>query len=109
MNTTSYEKFQADLPVTRAQYERSFAILGGMGMGCTPSFLCTCYPRASRDLTANFVRDVGKFSIDQVLALFVTFGQDVIFVTFVRGPVVVFSQALADLSLDGLLTLITMT
>ena len=63
VNTMSLDKFQADLLVTRAQYERSDAILGGMGVGWTPSFLSTCYPRASRNLIASFVKDTRKLSI----------------------------------------------
>ena len=47
VNTISLDKIQADILATRAQYEQSDAILGGMGLGWTPSFLTTCYPRAS--------------------------------------------------------------
>ena len=90
---------------TKAQYERSDAILGGMGVGWTPSFLSTCYPKASRNLTASFVKDIRKLSIGLVLALYVTFGHE----NFVKGPANLFTQALADLRLDGLLTLIAMT
>ena len=102
VNTMSLDKFQADVLATRAQYERSDAILGGMGVGWTPSFLSTCYPRASRNLIASFVRDIRKLSIGLVLALYVTFGHE----NFVKGPANLFTQALADLRLDGLLTLI---
>ena len=105
VNTMSLDKFQADVLATRAQYERSDAILGRMGVGWTPSFLSTCYPRASRNLIASFVRDIRKLSIGLVLALYVTFGHE----NFVKGPANLFTQALADLRLDGLLTLIAMT
>ena len=105
VNTMSLDKFQADVLATRAQYERSHAILGGMGVGWTPSFLSTCYPRASRNLIASFVKDIRKLSIGLVLALYVTFGHE----NFVKGPANLFTQALADLRLDGLLTLIAMT
>ena len=105
VNTMSLDKFQADVLATRAQYERSDAILGGMGVGWTPSFLSTCYPRASRNLIASFVRDIRKLSIGLVLALYVTFGHE----NFVKGPANLFTQAMADLRLDGLLTLIAMT
>ena len=105
VNTMSLDKFQADVLATRAQYERSDAILGGMGVGWTPSFLSTCYPRASRNLIASFVKDIRKLSIGLVLALYVTFGHE----NFVKGPANLFTQALADLRLDGLLTLIAMT
>ena len=105
VNTMSLDKFQADILATRAQYERSDAILGGMGVGWTPSFLSTCYPRASRNLIASFVRDIRKLSIGLVLALYVTFGHE----NFVKRPANLFTQALADLRLDGILTLIAMT
>ena len=105
MNTMSLDKFQADILATRAQYERSDAILGGMGVGWTPSFLSTCYPRASRNLIASFVKDIRKLSVGLILALYVTFGHE----NFVEGPANLFTQALADLKLDKLLTLIAMT
>ena len=104
-NTMSLDKFQADVLATRAQSERSDAILGGMGVGWTPSFLSTCYPRASRNLIASFVKDIRKLSIGLILTLYVTFGHE----KFVKGPANLFTQALADLRLDGLLTLIAMT
>ena len=43
VNTMSLYRFQADILATRAQYERCDAILGGMGVGWTPSFLSTCF------------------------------------------------------------------
>ena len=101
VNTMSLVEFQA----TRAQYERSDAILGGMGVGWSPSFLSTCYPRASRNLIARFVKDIRKLLIGLILAMYVTFGHE----NFVKGPANFFSQALADLRLDGLLALIAMT
>ena len=58
VNTMSLDKMQADILASRAQNERSDAILGGMGVGWTPSFLSTCYPRASRNLIASFVKDI---------------------------------------------------
>ena len=66
VNTLSLDRFQADILATKAQYERSDAILGGMGVGWTPSFLSTCYPRASRNLIASFVEDIRKLSIGLV-------------------------------------------
>ena len=69
VNTMSLDRFQADFSATRAQNEKVEAILGGMGVGWTPSFLSTCYPRASRNLIASFVRYIRKLSIDLVLAL----------------------------------------
>ena len=105
VNTMSLDKFQADILATRAQYEQSDVVLGGMGVGWTPSFLSTCYPRASTNLIASFVKDTRKLSIGLILALYVTFGHE----NFVKGPANLFTQALADLRLDGLLTLIAMT
>ena len=105
VNTMSLDKFQADVLATKAQYERSDAIMGGMGVGWTPSFLSTCYPKASRNLIASFVKDIRKLSIGLVLALYVTFGHE----NFVKGPANLFTQALGDLRLDGLLTLTAMT
>ena len=105
VNTMSLDRFQADILATKAQYERSDAILGGMGVGWTPFFLSTCYPRASRNLIASFVKDIRKLSIGLVLALYKTFSHE----NFVKGPAKLFTHALADLRLNGLLTLIAMT
>ena len=105
VNTMSLDRFQADILATKAQYERSDAILGRMGVGWTPSFLSTGYPRGSRSLIASFVKDIRKLSIGLVLALYVTFGHE----KFVKGPANLFTQALAYLRLDGLLTLTAMT
>ena len=100
VNTMSLDRFQADILATRAQYVRSDAILGRMGVGWTPSFLSTFYPRASRNLIASLVKNIRKLSIGLVLALYVTFGHE----HFVKGPANLFTQTLADLRLDGLLT-----
>ena len=54
---------------------------------------------------ASFVRDIRKMSIGLVLSLYVTFGHE----NSVKGPASLFTQALAELRLDGLLTLIRMT
>ena len=105
VNTMSMDKLQADILATRAQYEQSDAILGGTGVGWTPSSLSTCYSRSYRNLIASFVKDIRKRSIGLVLELYVTFGHE----NFVKGPANLFTQALADLRLDGLLTLIAMT
>ena len=105
VNTMSLDTFQADILATRAQYEQSDPVLGGMGVGLTPSFLSTCYPRASRNLIASLLKDIRKLSIGLILALYVTFGHE----NFVKEPANLFPQALADLRLDGLLTLIAMT
>ena len=105
VNTMSLDNFQADSLATRALHKRSYAILGGMGVRWTPSFLSTCYPKASRNLIASFVKDIRKLSIGLVLALYVMFSHE----NFVVGPANLFTQALADLRLDGLLTLIAVT
>ena len=76
VNTMSLDKLLVDILATRAQYEQSDAILGGMGVGWTPSFLSKCYPRASRKLIASFVKDIRKLSIGLILALYVTFGNE---------------------------------
>ena len=89
VNTMSLDKFQADILATRAQLERSDTNLGGMGVGFTPSFLSTCYPRATRHLIASYVKDIRKLSIGLVLALYVTFGHE----NFVKGPANLFTQA----------------
>ena len=60
VNTITFDRFQVDVLATKAQYERSDAILRGMGVGWTPSFLSRCYPRASRNLNASFVKDIKK-------------------------------------------------
>ena len=105
VNTVSLENFQTDILATRAQYARSDAIMVVMGVGWTPSFLSLYYPRASRNLIASFVKDIRKLSIGLILALYVTFGHE----NFVKGPANLFTQALADLRLDGLFTLIAKT
>ena len=105
VNTMSLDKFQADVLATNSPYEQSDAILGGMGVGWTPSFLSKCYPRESRNLIASFVKDIRKLSIGLILALYVTFDHE----NFVKGPANLFTQALADLRLDGLLILVAMT
>ena len=74
INTMCLDGFQADVLATRAKYEKSDAILAGMGVGWSPAFLSSSYPTASRHLIANFVSDIRKLSIGLVLALYVTFG-----------------------------------
>ena len=74
-------------------------------MGRTPSSLSTCYPRTSRNLIASFVTDIRKLPIGLVLALCVIIDHG----NFLKVPANLITQALAELRLDGLLTLITMT
>ena len=76
INTMSLVRFQADLLATRAEYERRYAILAGMGVECSPAFISSCYHRESRNLIANFVRDIRQLSISLGLPLYVTFGQE---------------------------------
>ena len=101
----SLDRFQAVVLATKAKYEKSDAILAGTRVGWSPAFISSCHPRASRNLVAEFVRDIRKLSIGLVLALNLAFGHE----SFVKGPVVRFSQKLAHLRLDGLLTLIVIT
>ena len=61
INTVSLDRFQEDVLATKAEYERSDAILAGMGVGWSPAFISTCYPRASRNLIANFVSEIRNF------------------------------------------------
>ena len=103
INTMPLDRFQVDVLATSAKYERSDSILAGMGVVWSPAFIDSCYTGASRNLIANFVvRDIRKLSFGLVLALYVTFGHE----SFAKGPLVLFAQELADLRLDGLLTLI---
>ena len=95
VNTMSLDRLQPDFLATKAQYERSDAILGGLGVGWTPFFLSTCYPRASRNLIASFVKYIRKLSIGLILALYVTFGLE----NFVKGPANLSTQSFADLRL----------
>ena len=73
INTMSLDRFQEDVLATKAEYERSDAILAGMGVGWSPEFISCFYHRASRNLIAIFVRDIRKLSISLVLALYMAF------------------------------------
>ena len=77
----------------------------GWAWGGHPCLSAVATSIASRNLIANFVSDIRKLSLDLVLALYVAFEHE----SFVKRPVVLFTQELADLRLDGLLTLIVMT
>ena len=89
----SMYQLQPDALATRAEYEMSH------------TSLISCYPMTPRQLLANFVRDIIKLTIGFGLALYVTFGHE----SFVKGPVVLFTQELTELRLNGLLTLLVMT
>ena len=69
IDTMSLNRFQADVLATRADYQRSHAILTRIGAGWSPAVISSCYPRASRNLIAKFLRDIRKLSIGLVLAL----------------------------------------
>ena len=64
-------------------FERTDSMLEGLGAGWTASFVAKVYPQLSR-------------------YLFVKFGAE----NFVKGPVVLLTERVQNLRLDGLLTLI---
>ena len=75
-------------------------MLVGLGAGWTASFLMKKYPTFSRYLVKEFLQAVVEVSIVELLALFVN---------FVKGPVVLLTEAIQNLRLDRLLTLIAIT
>ena len=86
-------------------FERTDSMLEGLGTGWTASFLAKVYPKLSRYLIKEFLQSVVEVSIVEILALFVTFGAE----NFVNGPVVLLTEGIQNLRLDGLLTLIAVT
>ena len=86
-------------------FERTDSMLEGLGAGWTASFLAKVYPLLSRYLIKEFLQAVVEVSIVELLALFVTFGAE----NFVRGPVILVTEGVQNLRLDGLLTLIAIT
>ena len=86
-------------------FERTDSMLEGLGAGWTASFLAKVYPKLSRYLLKEFLQAVVEVSIVEILALFVTFGAE----NFVKGPVVLLTEGIQNLRLDGLLTLIAIT
>ena len=86
-------------------FERTDRMLEGLGAGWTASFLAKVYPKLSRYLIKEFLQAVVEVSIVELLALFVTFGAE----NFVKGPVVLLTEGVQNLRLDGLLTLIAIT
>ena len=86
-------------------FERTDSMLEGLGAGWTPSFLAKVYPKLSRYLIKEFLQAVVEVSIVELLALFMTFGAE----NFVKGPVVLLTEGVQNLWLDGLLTLIAIT
>ena len=60
------------------------------------------YPSLSRYLMKEFLQAVVEVSIVELLALLVTIGAE----NFVRGPVILLTEGVQILRLDGILTLI---
>ena len=83
-------------------FEHTDSMLEGLGDGWTASFLAKVYPKLSRYLIKEFLEAVVEVSIVEFLALFVTFGAE----GFVKGPVMLLTEGIQNLPLDGLLTLI---
>ena len=73
-------------------FDRTDSMLEGLGFGWTASFLSKIYPTLSRYLIEEFL------SIVELLALLVTFGAE----NFVKGPVVLLTEGVQNLRLDGL-------
>ena len=63
------------------------------------------YPSLSRYLIKEFLQVVVEVSIVELLALFVTFGAE----NFGEGPVILLTEGVQNLRLDGFLTLIAIT
>ena len=86
-------------------FERTDSMLEGLGAGWTASFLAKVNPKVSHYLIKEFLQAVVKVSIVELIALFVTFGAE----NFVKGPVILLTDGIQNLRLDGLLTLIAIT
>ena len=86
-------------------FDRTDSMLEGLGAGWTASFLAKVYPKLSRYSIKEFLQAVVEVSIVELLALFVTFGAE----SFVKGPVILLTEGVQNLRLDGLLTLIAIT
>ena len=86
-------------------FERTDSMLEGLGAGWTASFSAEVYPKLSRYLIKEFLQAVVEVSIVELLALFVTFGAE----SFMKGPVILLTEGIQNLRLDGLLTLISIT
>ena len=83
-------------------FDRTDSKLEGLGAGLTAFFLAKVYPKLSRYLIKEFLQAVVEVSIVEILALFVTFGAE----NFVKVPIVLLTEGIQNLRLDGLLTLI---
>ena len=86
-------------------FERTDSMLEGLGAGWTASFLAGVYPKLSRYLIKEILQAVVEVSIVELLALFVTFEAE----SFVKGPVILLTEGIQNLRLDGILTLIAIT
>ena len=86
-------------------FERTDSMLEGLGAGWTASFLAKVYPKVSHYLIKEFLQAVVEVSIVELIALFVTFGEE----SFVKGPAILLTDGIQNLRLDGLLTLIAIT
>ena len=86
-------------------FERTDSMLEGLGAGWTASFLAKVYPKVSHYLIKEFLQALVEISIVELIALFVTFGAQ----SFVKGPVLLLTEGIQNLRLDGLLTLIAIT
>ena len=86
-------------------FERTDSMMEGQGARWTASFLAKVYPKLSQNLIKEFLQAVVKVSIVELLALFVTFGAE----NFVKRLVVLLTEGVQNLRLDGLLTLIAIT
>ena len=83
-------------------FDRTDSMLEGLGAGWIAFLSAKIYPSFSRYLIKEFLHAVEEVSIVELLALFVTFGAE----NFVRGPVILLTERVQNLRLDGLLTLI---
>ena len=86
-------------------FEWTDNMLEGLGAGWTASFLAKVYPKVSHYLIKKFLQAVVEVSIVEMLALFVTFGAE----NFVKGALILLTEGVQNLRLDGLQTLIAIT
>ena len=86
-------------------FERTDSMLEGLGAGWIASFLAKVYPKVSHYLIKEFRQAVVEVSIVELIPLFVTIGAE----SFVKGPVMLLTEGIQNLRLDGLLTLIAIT
>ena len=86
-------------------FGRTDSMLEGLGAGWTASFLANVYTKVSHYLIKEFLQAVVEVSIVELIALFLTFGAE----SFVKGPVMLLTEGIQNLRLDGLLTLIAIT